>query len=674
MLVRPWVKPEHYAGIFRNKLSDMVIGGMVVVGLYLTSLYSYLLFHCLAELFSIIIACGLFMIAWNTKEHTENHYLVYLGIAYFFVGVIDLFHTLGYKGMKIFTDYDFYANQLWIGARFLESITLLLFCMFAGNKRKISYNLLMIIYTILTALILASVFYWKIFPICFVEGKGQTQFKIISEYIICIILTISLIALYKNRRQFNAGIYQLLLWSIVFTIVSELAFTFYIDNYGFSNLVGHYAKIISFYLVYKSVIETGLRHPFQLMFRQIKDSEEQYKNLFNTALVGIFRTTLDGSQVLAANPATAKIFDYESTEAFIAEFVPIKSYVMQNRRAELVQKLYNDGKIEGIELLIKDRKGQERHLTLNAVLYPDYIEGAILDITEQEQYRLKVQEVAEQEALQRGKLEVASSVLHDVGNAITGVGTTVSRLLGEKDWQELPMLTKLEKMIEQKREALTEALGPGKGEALLVFVRELIKYLESHINSLHSDYRNMAKIISHINEILHLQRQYVRDGQTGKRQLSDPAKLIDDALSMSYAGFEKRGIEILRSISPDLPQISGDRTKLLRVFLNVLKNACEAFDQTDIKENRNVSISAEFKDESLWITIEDNGIGFASDLAESFFNAGFSTKNRDSGFGLFQCREIIEAYGGTIRLESKGIGMGAKAMIELPTASSSTNR
>ncbi len=652
---------------FRNKVAAITIWLLVIIGLYCSSLYNYLLFHSLAELFSIVIACGLFMIAWNTKEYTEDHYLVYLGIAYFFVGVLDLFHTLGYKGMKIFTDYDFYANQLWIGARSLESLTLLLFCMFVGQKKIVSYINLMIIYAILSALILLSVFYWKIFPICFVEGKGQTQFKIISEYVICLILFTSLIVFHKNRSKFDARIYRLLFWSIIFTMISELCFAFYIDNYGFSNLLGHYAKIVSFYLVYKSIIEPRLRNPFQLMFRQLKASKEQYKNLFDMALVGIFRVAPDGSRVLAANPAAAKIFGYDSVESFTAEFVPAQAYVIQSHRAELRQKLDKDGRIEGFKFPVKNHKGEQRHLTLNAVVYPDYIEGAILDITERVEYERRIQEIAEQEALQRGKLEMAGSVLHDIGNAVTGIGTMVSKLLGADDWIEIQMLIKLEQMAEQKRDAFAAALGPGKEEALIVFVRELKNSLESRKNHLNTDYQTMAKTISHINDILHLQRRYSREGHAGQRVPVDMAQVIDDALAMNAGGFEKRHIEILRKIPDHLPQISGDRSKLIRVFLNLFKNTCEAFDRTDAEEKRKVVISAELKEGKIFVMILDNGIGFEPDSAESFFEAGTSSKNRDSGIGLAQAREIIETHGGTITLESDGIGTGARLRIELPT-------
>ena len=85
-----------------NKLLQLVIWILVLLGLYLSSLYNYLLFHSLAELFSVVIAVGVFAIAWNSRRFLENNYLLYLGIAYLFVGTIDLAHTLAYKGMRIF--------------------------------------------------------------------------------------------------------------------------------------------------------------------------------------------------------------------------------------------------------------------------------------------------------------------------------------------------------------------------------------------------------------------------------------------------------------------------------------------------------------------------------------------------------------------------------------------
>lgn len=251
---------------------------ILVMGiLYLFSRIHYLLFHSIAEIFSITIGYAMFVVSWNARSKIGNPYLVYLGIAYLFIGIIDLFHTLSYPGMGIFTDYSYYANQLWIGARYMESLTLLLFFFLSGTKLRFPYSGVLIGYLGTTILLLATIFYWKIFPICFVEGQGLTPFKKISEYIISLILLGSLGLLYLKRKSFEPYIRQLLMWSILLTVLSELAFTFYISNYGFSNLVGHYLKIGSFYLIYKALIETGLLRPYALIFKELKENEQELK-------------------------------------------------------------------------------------------------------------------------------------------------------------------------------------------------------------------------------------------------------------------------------------------------------------------------------------------------------------------------------------------------------------
>lgn len=248
---------------------------VVFIGLYFTSWVNYLLFHTLAEGFSIIVAFSFFMIAWNSKKYICNPYLLFIGIAYLFIAFIDLLHTLSYKGMPIFTDYDYYANQLWICARYLESITLLFAFMFLCSDKVLRVNIVLTLYTVITSLIIASVFYWKIFPACFVEGIGLTPFKRISEYVICAILLMSIFFLRKNREMFEYKVYQLLFWSIVCTIISELAFTFYVSNYGFSNLAGHYFKIFSFLLIYIAIIETGIERPFELIFLDLDKANKK---------------------------------------------------------------------------------------------------------------------------------------------------------------------------------------------------------------------------------------------------------------------------------------------------------------------------------------------------------------------------------------------------------------
>ena len=248
---------------------NAALAAAVLIGLYLTTHVNYLLFHSLAELFSIVVAACLFMVTWNSRRYIRNPYLLFVGVAYLFIGFIDLLHTLSYKGMSIFTDYDFYANQLWIGARLIESLSLAAGFLFLGKKTRLEPFKLLLAYAVVTALLVLSVFYWKNFPECYVEGVGLTPFKKNSEYFICGVLLFNLYLLKKNKKSFEGRVYSMIFLSFWCTIVSELAFTFYVSNYGFSNLVGHYFKLFSFYFVYKAIIETCLEDPHKLIFREL---------------------------------------------------------------------------------------------------------------------------------------------------------------------------------------------------------------------------------------------------------------------------------------------------------------------------------------------------------------------------------------------------------------------
>jgi len=209
----------------------------------------------------------------------NSSFFLIVGISFLFISMLDLLHMLSYSGMGIIIEFD--ANlptQLWIAARYWQSISYLL-ALFAINK-KIKGTYLMVGGVIIITLLLFSIFY-GFFPTSFIEGTGLTLFKIASEYIINLILLVSAIILYKLRSEFNKKVFILILFSISATIISELAFTFYVDVFDFSNFVGHIFKIVAFFFIYKGIIEMGLEDPFGLLLRKLKLSDESMRRKAN---------------------------------------------------------------------------------------------------------------------------------------------------------------------------------------------------------------------------------------------------------------------------------------------------------------------------------------------------------------------------------------------------------
>ncbi len=250
-----------------------VMVALAIGGLCLTSLYSYALFHSLAEILRVAVAVALFMLVWNVRQSLDNSYLKFVSVAYVFICSLDVLHLFSYKEAGVFFSSETNVTiQLWTGSRYLEGASLLVASFFLGRRIKISY--LVVGYLAASALLLITIFYWRVFPVCFIEGVGLTPFKIVSSYLIGLILVASIGRLIQKRDQFDAAVLRLLVTAIGFTFLSELCLSLHAADYGVPFLLGHLFKIVSFYYLYKTIIETGLARPLAVLFRNLKLSEE----------------------------------------------------------------------------------------------------------------------------------------------------------------------------------------------------------------------------------------------------------------------------------------------------------------------------------------------------------------------------------------------------------------
>jgi signal transduction histidine kinase len=261
--------------IIRNS-GEIVPGLLALIALYLTSLHSYLLFHSLIEVFTIIVTGGIFVIAWNARGFFNNNYLLFIGVASVFIALLDLLHTLAYSGMGVFSSPTAnLATQLWIAGRYLQSLSWLIAPFFLGRRLRV--RLQIGIYILITGLLLLTIFYWQNFPVSYVEGTGLTAFKKISEYVISLFFLGSIGTLLLKRREFDGSVLRLLVLSLGFTITSEIAFTSYVSVYGGANMAGHLLRLVAFYLLYKAIIETGIMKPYIILLRDLNRSQDQLR-------------------------------------------------------------------------------------------------------------------------------------------------------------------------------------------------------------------------------------------------------------------------------------------------------------------------------------------------------------------------------------------------------------
>ena len=623
---------------------------MVLFGLYVTSLYSYLLFHSIVETFSVVVACGIFMVAWNARTLIDNNYLLFIGIAYLFVGGLELAHTLAYRGMGVFHDTD--ANvptQLWIAARYTQSLSLLVAPWFL--RRNLKAGSVFVGYFLLMGLLFLSIFAWDIFPDCFIDGVGLTPFKKASEYIICLTLLGAAFLLVRNRREFDPRVLQWLVLSVLLTIVAELAFTLYVSVYGFSNLAGHYFTLISFYLIYKAVIETGLVKPYSLLFRNLKRSEQMLQQANEALETKVEERTRE----LAV-----------SNEGLQAEMARRKRVEEELRESESrFRQLYDDAPVGYYELDSEGRIMQVNHTALALLGYaPQEIIGQPVwefveekDVSRQE-FHDKITGVLSPppafERTFRRKDEtgfpalVQNRLIRDVEGRISGIRSTILDITERK--QMVETLRESEKRLrflssqilsaqENERKRIARELHDGLGQILTAVkfkIEETLRNRGGH--PFEADLRSLEPLVPMLQEGIEEARRIGMDLRPS---------ILDDLGILATLGwfcreFQKiySGISLEKQIDIQETDVPDPlKTTIYRVLQEAMHNIAK-HSNADL-----VSIRLGRTGEGIELLVRDNGRGF--NLEETL-----SSENSRKGLGLTSMRERTELSSGHFTIES----------------------
>jgi signal transduction histidine kinase len=262
--------------------------------------------------------------------------------------------------------------------------------------------------------------------------------------------------------------------------------------------------------------------------------------------------------------------------------------------------------------------------------------------------------------------EVATGVLHNVGNALNGVNLSATMLSDLTRRSRLGLLRSVSVLIDEHADNLPVFLTSDKrGQQLPTFLRHLADALEQERATLRSEVEAIVENVDHLKAIVRAQQSY--SACCGVTECVMICSVVDDALKLVGPSLARHGIEVIRRYA-DTPLMTLDKQKLLQILVNLIKNAKEAILELP-GCSATITLSTEvIADRGVFIQVSDSGIGIAQEGLAEIFRHGYTTKKTrgGNGFGLHHSALAARELGGSLTARSEGINQGAVFTLELP--------
>ncbi|WP_130807785.1 MASE3 domain-containing protein [Senegalia massiliensis] len=238
----------------------------------------FLVLHTIFEILSVLVSFSIFLALYNIYDFTNSIRNVIFANTFYIVGLLDIMHFLSYSGMPMFLTENLSqkATSFWIFARIIMAVGLLCASIFKKETiTKVNKRYFILLSTIFTIVLGYLVIYnSSIIPTFFDEKTGLTMTKIVLEYIVMLLLIVSMYVIYKTSKEKNSILTRNMLIAITIAIASEIIFTMYIDVHDSINLLGHVFKVISYFIIFRVLFIENIKDPY----RKASEMREQLNN------------------------------------------------------------------------------------------------------------------------------------------------------------------------------------------------------------------------------------------------------------------------------------------------------------------------------------------------------------------------------------------------------------
>ncbi len=292
--------------------------------------------------------------------------------------------------------------------------------------------------------------------------------------------------------------------------------------------------------------------------------------------------------------------------------------------------------------------------------------GISRDITARKSAEEKLQ-MAQKELLaasrRAGMAEIATGVLHNLGNALTSVNTSASVLLDQLTASRLPYLSRAAEMLAGSGDVAAFLRDDPRGKELPGYLIQLAGVLVREREAMMKEIDGFRLSVEHMMEVVAMQQNYARGASMAEE--CRPADLVEESLHITSISLTNHGVTVVRDFK-STPTVHVTRHKVLQILVNLVRNAKDAMDETGQSE-KPMTISVEPQGgDRVRIAVRDSGVGIPAENLAKIFNFGFTTRAQGHGFGLHSSANAASELGGKLFVQSEGAGKGAVFTLELP--------
>lgn len=263
-----------------------------------------------------------------------------------------------------------------------------------------------------------------------------------------------------------------------------------------------------------------------------------------------------------------------------------------------------------------------------------------------------------------GMAEIATNVLHNVGNVLNSVNVSAGLILSRVRASKVEGLARAVQLMNAHADDLGTFLASDpKGKMLPGYLVQLAPLLVAEQRAVVDELVALGKSVDHIKEIIAAQQAHA--GASGLIEAIRIHEVVEDALRMNAGGLPHHQV-VMQGDMARIPELPLDRGRVLQVLMNLVRNARQAM-ETVADDRAKLMLDAEIVgDQMLRIRVADTGVGIAPENLTRVFVHGFTTKKDGHGFGLHSAANAAREMGGTLAVHSDGPGTGATFTLELP--------